>query len=114
MQNTPKLKKALCHGTPSFLELEKALNEWILDHRSSGYVCNIFACNKTSEVKNVLYQKEGSEQFYQKQFLLIGRLVHIVHEMQWSVLHQCTKITQKVPQYLEEKIMQFQKCVIQK
>ena len=38
LQQIPKSKKALQHGTMAFLNLENFLNDWALDCRKNGYV----------------------------------------------------------------------------
>lgn len=107
--NIPKTKKALRHGTPSFPELEKALSEWIRERRRSGYVVTRTGL-RLHAIKLAKEEKFSAGNNFRASAGWCTRFM----KRNGLSLRQRTKIAQKLPQDLEQKIILFQKYVIKK
>ena len=105
----PRTKKACRTGIVVFPELEKDLNEWVVGCRQNGYVVT------RTGIRLRALQMSKEEKYSS------GKLATFKASAGWCTrfmnrhalcLRQRTKISQKLPKDLEEKIDSFQRFVI--
>lgn len=108
--NMPKTKRARRGNVSSFPELEVELNEWILSQRQDGYIITrdsirlrAIQLKKTDKYKN----SPGMATF-----LASAGWCSRFMERHSLTLRQRTKIAQKLPAVLEEKVDSFHRFVI--
>ena len=106
LQAMPKSKKARRSGKCLFSALETDLNEWILESRENGYIVSRSAIRmRALEMsKEEKYRTPDSDNFRASS----GWCNRFMNRHGLS-LRQRTKISQKLPKDLDEKISSFQK-----
>ena len=109
LENIPKSKKALRHGIASFPKLEKALNDWVLNSRQNGY-----AVTRTGIRLQAMKLAKDEKFAVATTFRASAGWCTRFMTRHGLSLRQRTKIAQKLPNDLEDKILAFQKYVIQK
>lgn len=107
LENIPKSKKALRYGKTPFSELEKDLNDWIVECRQNGYIVTrtgirLRAMKLSKDIKYGIPSTFRASPHWCTRFLNRHGLC----------LRQRTKLAQKLPSDLEEKILRFQKYII--
>lgn len=110
LKKIPKSKKALRHGSASFQELEKVLSDWIIDNRRQGYVVSRTAIR----LRALRLAKDEKFAPVNNSFRASQHWCTRFMNRYGLCLRRRTKISQKMPSDLEEKIMNFQKYVIEK
>lgn len=104
----PPHKKA-CRGLSSANpELEKALFEWVSEHRNNGY-----AVSRTSIRLQALRLKKSGEFSSSANFVASAGWCTRFMERHGLTLRQRTKLSQKLPKDLENKINSFHRFVIE-
>ena len=101
LEDLPRSKKARREGKPSFPQEEKLIKEWICEHRQQGYIVTRGAIHmKAKEL--IVHESFSASAGWCTRFMTRNKLV----------LRQKTKICQRLPADLEEKITSFQRFVI--
>lgn len=108
LETMPKSKKALRRGTASFPEIEQTLYDYITDIRKNGYI--VTRAGIRLEAMKLLKKRNYANSSFRASS---GWCTRFMKRYGLS-LRQRTKIAQKLPSDLEEKIIQFQRFVIQK
>lgn len=105
----PKSKKACRHGTASFPALEEDLNSWILECRQNGYVVTRTAIRlrALTMMKEEKYKTKDTPSFVASS----GWCSRFMNRF-GLCLRQRTKIAQKLPKDLDEKVSSFHKFII--
>uniref|UniRef100_A0A8C4RZL7 HTH CENPB-type domain-containing protein n=1 Tax=Erpetoichthys calabaricus TaxID=27687 RepID=A0A8C4RZL7_ERPCA len=112
LQAMPKSKKALRFGLSPFSGLEKDLNDWIVECRQNGYIVTrssirLRALQLAKEEKYLTIDGKPLLKFQ----ALAGWCTRFMNRY-GLCLRQRTKIAQKLPKDLEEKVSSFHKFII--
>ena len=104
IKSLPKTKCADCGRKCQWPELEKKVVEWVEENRKSGLAVT----------RNLihLHAKKTAQQMNIDNFLVSSGWCTRFMKRNKLVLHQKTKISQRLPDDLEEKITSFQSFVI--
>ena len=110
LSEMPKTKRAKQGDLPSFPELENEINEWVLSQRQNGYVVT------SGSIRFRALQLKKSEK-YQNQtdissFKASAGWCSRFMNRNSLTLRQRTKIAQKLPAVLEDKVSSFHSFII--
>uniref|UniRef100_A0A8C5WL18 HTH CENPB-type domain-containing protein n=1 Tax=Leptobrachium leishanense TaxID=445787 RepID=A0A8C5WL18_9ANUR len=107
LEMMPRTKKA-CRGLSSaYPKLESTLYDWIMEHRNNGY-----ALSRTAIRLHALKLKKSSEFGVNSNFLASAGWCKRFMERHNLTLRQRTKLSQKLPKDLEEKVDSFHRYVL--
>ena len=109
LEKMPKTKRSRRGDVASFPELEHDLNEWVVMQRQEGYIVTRNAIRfRALQLKKL--QFKGTPGI--DTFLASSGWCNRFMEQYGLTLRQRTKISQKLPKQLEEKVDSFHKFVI--
>lgn len=108
IQNMPKQKCALRTGITKWPVLEENVAEWILENRQNGLIIT----RNSVRLYALQWAKKNSSQ--SENFKASTSWCDRFMKRKNFVLRQKTKVAQKLPKDLEQKLLSFQKFVIDK
>lgn len=106
LQKLPSTKRADRGQLCKWPELERELNKWVLSQRSSGYIVT----RGLIRLKSIQWAEKNKN--ISKNFKATASWCNRFMKRNNLTLRQKTKIAQKLPSDLEDKIQQFQSFII--
>ena len=110
LSEIPKTKRARRGDIPSFVDLEISINEWVLEQRQNGSIVTRGA------IRFRALQLKRSDKFQNQPYISTFQASPgwCTRFMNWNslTLRQRTKIAQKLPAILEDKVFSFHSFVI--
>jgi len=101
----PRAKRTCRHGLAKYPELEKELLEWITDQRSNGYIISLVQIQLQALKLN---KKLNTDQDFKASIHWVQRFM----KRHGLCIRQKTKISQKLPADLDEKLVAFHSFVL--